>query len=124
MGGGEVLEKGVNRAMNRSWTALAMGMLASGLHLPVSYALVKWSCAADQRTALVLIAVVAFLITAAGAWIAWSCQAQLRSENDANGDAAADRSLFVAQMAMGIDVILALFIAASTVGPLVLSPCA
>jgi hypothetical protein len=124
MGGRGAFENGANRAMNRSSTALAMGMLASGLHLPVSYALVKWSCAANQRAALVVLAVVAFLITAAGARIAWSCQARLRSRTDANDDAPADRSLFVAQMAMGIDIILALFIAASTVGPLVLSPCA
>lgn len=110
--------------MARSWTALAMGMLAAGLHLPVSYALVKWSCASNQRTVLVLLAVVAFLVAAGGAWIAWSCQAQLRSRADPQGEAPADRSLFVAQVAVGTDVILALFIAASTVGPLVLSPCA
>jgi hypothetical protein len=115
---------GADRAMTRSWTALALGMLAAALHLPVSYALVKWSCAANQRTVLVLLALVALSVTAAGAWLAWSCQAHLRSRAEADGDALVARSLFIAQVALGTDAILALFIAASTVGPLVLSPCA
>ena len=112
------------RAIGQAWAALAAGMLATGLHLPVSYALVKWACATDRRAVLILIAVVAFLITIAGAWLAWSCQSRLRAHADTRGAAPSDRSLFVAQTALGTDIVLALFIAASTIGPLVLSPCA
>ena len=71
-----------------------------------------------------LLALSALVVAAGGAWLAWSCQSQLRSHADAKGGAPSDRSLFVAQAALGIDAILALFIAASTFGPLVLSPCA
>lgn len=113
-----------DRVVSRAWTALAAGLLAVALHLPVSYALVKWSCATHQRTTLLLLAILAFLITVAGAGMAWSCQARLRAHADASGAAPGDRSLFVAQAALGIDAILALFIAASVIGPLVISPCA
>jgi cytochrome bd-type quinol oxidase subunit 2 len=113
-----------DRSLTRTWMAMAAGALAAGLHLPVSYALVKWSCATNQRTVLVLLAVVAFLVAAAGAWLAWSCESQLRANADETGQAPADRSLFLARAALGIDVILALFIAASSYAPLVLSPCA
>jgi cytochrome bd-type quinol oxidase subunit 2 len=113
-----------DRALIGSCTALALGMLAAGVHLPVSYALVKWSCAAHQRTVLVTLAVMAFLVTLGATWLAWSAHASLKARADAQGAGPADRSLFVAQMAVGIDVMLALFIAASTIGPLAISPCA
>ena len=112
------------RALKQAWVALAAGMLAAGLHLPVSYALVKWSCATDQRAALIAIAAVAFMIAAAGAGLAWSSQSRLGTRTDERGAAPSDRSLFVARAVLGTDAILALFIAASTVGPLLLSPCA
>lgn len=120
----EAPESRADRALTWSWAALAAGMLAGAVHLPVSYALVKWSCATNQRTALILLALGAFLVTAGATWLAWSCQSRLRARIDATGQAPTDRSLFVAELALGTDAILALFIAASTVGPLVLSPCA
>ena len=121
---GRVNVRAADRALTYSWVALGAGLLAAGLHLPVSYALVKWSCATNQRGALIVLSAIAFCVTAGGAWLAGVCQSRLRSPADTDGAAQRDRSVFVAQAALGIDAILALFIAASTIGPLVLSPCA
>jgi hypothetical protein len=99
-------------------------MLAAGLHLPVSYALVKWSCATNQRAALIALSAIAFCVTAGGALLAGICHSRLRSRADVDDATPSHRSVFVAQAALGVDAILALFIAASTIGPLLVWPCA
>ena len=105
------------------WTALTAGPAAAALHLPVSYALVKFACGWQRRTPLLLEAVGALLLASAGVWLAWTCEVRWRAIADEQGNRPDDRSLFLARVALGTNLTLALFIAGTVVATLVLSPC-
>jgi hypothetical protein len=119
-GGGAVAD----RRLARAWGALLLGTAAAGLHLPVSYALVKWTCAAGHRTPLVLLALAALAATMVAAGIAWSCCRWSQGRGSDAADTGADRALFLGRVGLGTNLILALFILLSGVGLLVVSPCA
>jgi len=105
------------------WIALAAGPLAAAFHLPVSYALVKFACSWQQRLPLLLVGAASFLVAGVGAALAWRCHARLHTDADEHGHRPEDRSLFLARVALGNDVILLLFIAGTIVSMTVLSPC-
>lgn len=105
------------------WFALAAGPLAAALHLPVSYALVKFACSWHQRLPLLLVGVASLLLSGAGVVLAWRCHARLHTEANERGHRPKDRSLFLARVALGNDVMLLLFIAGTIVSMTVLSPC-
>ena len=105
------------------WVALAAGPAAAALHLPVSYALVKFACAWQRRTPLLMVALAALLLAAAGVWLAFASEARLRAAADEQGGRPIDRSLFLARVALGTNLTLALFIAGTAVATMVLSPC-
>src|SRR5829696_7019638 len=87
------------------WVALAAGPLAAALHLPVSYALVKFACRWQQRAPLLMVAVAALLLASIGAALAWRCHARLHDQADEHGHRPMDRNLFLARVALGTDVI-------------------
>jgi hypothetical protein len=105
------------------WTAFLSGPLAWGLNLQIGYALVKWACSREQTFLLTLVAAVAFAGALAGAWLAWTCAAKVRAEADEQGGRVIDRSYFMAMLAFGLNLLLALLIATSAYHPLFLSPC-
>jgi len=53
------------------WTGILAAPLAFALNLTATYALVKWSCAADRAGVLHLISLVALFIVLAGASVSW-----------------------------------------------------
>jgi len=105
------------------WTSMLAGPAAFGLNLQVGYALVKWACSRDQEYVLVLVAVVTLAIAAAGTFIGWTCFMKVRDLANEEGGSIVDRSYFMATVAIGLNLLLALVILTSGVSPFVLSRC-
>jgi hypothetical protein len=109
--------------VTRAWMALMLTMLATSLYLPVSYALVKWTCRSDQRLPLLLVALVTAVTALGSAWFTWSRRARLQSRPHDPADDDKGLGRFSADVALGTTLMLLLFVAVSTFAPLVLSPC-
>ena len=105
------------------WTSALTGPIAWGLNLQVGYALVKWACSREQTFVLVVLSAATFALALAGAWLGWSCLQRLRDVADEQGGRVVDRSYFLAVVAIGLNLLLALLIATSAYHPLFLSPC-
>ena len=102
--------------------ALIAGPLAWALRQLVSYALVRPSCAVGSAKWLLLIAAAMLLLTLSGAAAGRVC---LVRSGARGGDAgsAGERAWFMATVAVGLDLLIALLIVVSVVSELVLSPC-
>jgi hypothetical protein len=74
------------------------------------YAAVKPACAGGNVLLLGLIAVVGFIAAAGGAWLAWQRSSSLRPVAHDNGGRDIDQSHFLARLAMGLNVLIALLI--------------
>lgn len=105
------------------WLAMLAGPLAAGLHLQVGYALVKPACGSRQTWILVGVAAVCGALAIAGAWLGWRCLVRIGPAKDEGGGRRLDRSYLMATVAIGLDLLLLLFIVTSTFPILVLSPC-
>ena len=105
------------------WTSFLAGPLAFALNLQVGYALVKWACDREQTFVLPLVAACTFGLAAAGAWVGWLCLLKVRDRADEQGGRIIDRSYFLALVAIGLNLLLALLIATSAYHPVFLSPC-
>jgi hypothetical protein len=104
-------------------TSFLAGPLAWGVNLQVGYALVKWACSRQQTFVLPLVAACTFALALGGAWLGWSCLTKVRDKADEQGGRMIDRSYFLAVLAVGLNLMLALLIATSAYHPLFLSPC-
>jgi hypothetical protein len=93
------------------------------LDLQVSYAAVKWACAADRREVLFLFPLGSLSLIAFATWMSWSCWKMLRDRANAEGASIEDRSYFLAVAGLGMNAIFALMIVTSAVGRYYLSPC-
>ena len=111
-----------DRGLVQLMAALFVGPVAAGLHLQISYALVKWTCATGGTVVLIAVAALACGLSLAGAWLAWSLLARMRQVSE-DGGRRIDRSFFLAIVAIGLDVLLALFVVISAFAVFVLSPC-
>lgn len=105
------------------WSAMLAGPVAFGFHLQVGYALVKWACSRDARWTLSAVALAALALALAGAWLGWVCLARVRGIADERGGTTVDRSYFMAQVAIGLNLLIALFILNSAFPRFLLSPC-
>lgn len=105
------------------WTSMLAGPVAWGLNLQVGYALVKWACRTQQILPLVLVAAATFALAIWGAWLGWRCLRTSRDGASPEGGGYADRSAFMARVAIGLNVLFALLIATSAFPAAVLSPC-
>jgi hypothetical protein len=122
MGGHEARSYWEDWGLVLLWTAMLGGPVAWALHFQISYALVKWACSREQRYVLVATALVAAAAALSAAWLAWRCRTMSRDASEAGGSEI-DRSYFMANVALGLDLLLALLIILSAVPPFVLSPC-
>jgi hypothetical protein len=112
-----------NRGLLLLWTSMLAGPVAFGLNLQIGYALVKWACSREQAFVLTVVAAVTFAAAIAGAALGWSCFGEVRSEADEQGGRVIDRSYFMALVAIGLNLLLALLIATSAVHQFIVSPC-
>ena len=123
MGAGEARDYWDDWGLVLLWTSMLAGPLAWGLNLQVGYALVKWACSREQAFVLTVVAVITFAATLAGAYLGWSCLLTVRAAADELGGRTIDRSYFMAVIAVGLNLLLALLIAVSSVHQFLLSPC-
>lgn len=93
------------------------------LDLQVSYATVKWACAADQREVLLLPPLGSLAIIAFATWLSWSCWTMLRDEASTEGARMQDRSYFLAVAGLAMNAVFALLIVTSYAPRILLSPC-
>jgi hypothetical protein len=101
------------------WFALFAGPVAWALRQLASYALVASACRAISTGPLIAIAATMLAMTLWGAWTGWLCL--IRSRGHAG--AVMMRASFMASVAVGLNLLVALLIVLSTVAEFVLSPC-
>lgn len=111
------------RGLALLWGAMAAGPLAWIFNQGVGYALMKPVCAGAAAYVLWLIAGASFVMAGAGAFIGWRCLHALRATATEDGGAVPDRSYFVAIVAIGLDLLIALLIVTSLFPQFFLSPC-
>jgi hypothetical protein len=114
------------------WEHVGLVKLVTGLLLPpfawlldlqVSYATVKWACAADARSVLLLLPIGSLALVALAFWMSWSCWTILRADASLEGARLQDRSYFLAIGGLAMSAVFALLIATSYAPRYVLSPC-
>jgi hypothetical protein len=114
------------------WEEVGLAKLIGGLLLPplawlldlqVSYATVKWACAADARSVLLLLPVGSLALIALATWLSWSCWTALREEAVPEGARMEDRSYFLAVAGLAMNGVFLLLILTSYAPRYFLSPC-
>jgi hypothetical protein len=104
------------------WTSMLAGPTAFALNHQIGYALVKWACSREQTFLLTLVAVATFGLAMWGAYLGWTCLQKLGDAND-RGGRREDRSYFMALVAIGLDLLIALLIIMAAFPQFILSPC-
>jgi len=102
--------------------AVLAGPTAVSANMFAGYALTKWACATGHTFVLTSIAVLSLMFALTGAWVGWTCRAQLLGANE-QGQRIIDRSYFIAIVAVGFSLITALLIVLQAYATLILSPC-
>jgi hypothetical protein len=119
-------------AARHYWEHVGLAKLMGGLLLPpfawlldlqVSYATVKWACAADARGVLFALPLLSLSLVAAGGWMSWSCWAVLRRGASTRGARTEDRSYFLALAGLAMTGVFFLLILTSYAPRYFLSPC-
>jgi hypothetical protein len=123
MGGHEARDYWEDWGLVLLWTSMLAGPVAFAFNLQVGYALVKWACSREQEFLLTLVAAIAFGLAGWGAWLGWTCLVKVRGAAEEQGGRQIDRSYFMALIAIGLNLLLALWIVTSAFPQLVLSPC-
>ena len=93
------------------------------LDLQVSYATVKWACAADQRAVLFLLPLGSLGLIGFATWLSWSCWTRLRDGPAPEGARLQDRSHFLAVAGLAMSAVFGLLIVTSYAPRVLLSPC-
>jgi hypothetical protein len=106
-----------------TWFALSLAPAAWLIVQGVGYPLVRWVCATGNSRILLVISVIALLMTVAGILLGASSLLSLSGMATVDGGRKTDRRYFVAQLAVGFNVLMALLIAATALSQGVLSPC-
>jgi hypothetical protein len=106
----------------RLWFAVLAGPIAVALNIFIGYALVKWACAGGRTYVLTVVAAFTLALAMSGAWVGWTCRAQVRGATE-HGGRVIDRSYFGALVAIGLSLLNALLIVMQAYPHFVLSPC-
>jgi hypothetical protein len=104
------------------WTSFFLAPLAWAFDQSLSYALVKWVCATGHKNVLTVISLAALAMTGAGGRLGWVQLQRLRDARE-DGGRQPDRSYFLAVVAIGFNVLIALLIVTAAVPRFILSPC-
>jgi hypothetical protein len=102
------------------WFAFLAGPLAWALRELVSYALVRPACATGTPQLLVTAAAVMLGVTLIGIWVGWASLARPRGES---AGTVAVRASFMANVTIGLNLLVALLIILSAIAEFVLNPC-
>jgi hypothetical protein len=103
--------------------AFFLAPLAWTLDEGLSYVLVKPVCGGGYPApVLLIVSLVAFAISGTGAWLGWTSLIRLQHAHG-DGGTAIDRSYFMAMLALGFNVLIALLVLNAAIPRLVLSPC-
>jgi hypothetical protein len=105
------------------WSAFFAGPAAWIVYQGLGYVAVKPVCAGASSSVLWLITATALAIVGAGASTAWRYISRLRTAASPDGGSVADRSHFLAVVAMAFNGLIALLIVAAAIPQFVLSPC-
>jgi hypothetical protein len=98
-----------------------VGVLAWGVSLETGYALVKWACRRHDAYILAAIPTVALAAVGGAAFVGWRSFTTARAIAGARGGR--NSGYFVAQVAVGLNVLLAIMILIWVVLPFMVSPC-
>jgi hypothetical protein len=120
-------DRTVTRGPLGLWLALLAGPTAGAVQLSVNYALVKWACAAHQGWVLAAVAALLLVVTLAGA-LAGVVLGAAHLVGIRAGDPVADlwsvdSRRLLAVVAIGLDVLFAVFVLNALIAIAVLSPC-
>lgn len=114
------------------WEHIGLMKLIAGLLLPpfawlfemqVSYATVKWACAADARWVLLVLPLGSIALVAFAGWLSWSCWTMLHENAVLEGARMEDRSYFLALGGLAMSALFLLLILTSYAPRYFLSPC-
>lgn len=105
------------------WAGLLAGPFAWAAHQQVSYSLTQTLCERGHPGVLHLVTVVALLIPAGGALIAWRLWTQMPEVSTELGDNRATRIRFMALAGLALCVFFALVIFAQEIPNWFLGPC-
>lgn len=123
---------GATGQVSRYWDDVGLMKLIGGLllaplawliDLQMSYVLVKWACAADQRMLILVPPVGSFALIAVATWMSGSSWLRLRRHAREDGGALEDRSYFLAVTGLALNAVFGLLILTSMVPRYFLSPC-
>lgn len=105
------------------WVSMLAGPVAAAVNLQLGYALVKWACAARRTDVLIVMTIGALATAVVGAALGWWCLEKIGAEAKEQGERTIDRSVFLAVVAIGFNLLLVLLNLIWAVPAFVLSPC-
>ena len=120
------------RTVRHAADPMTLAKLIGGLLLPpfawlcdlqLSYATVKWACAADARSVLILFPLVSIVLVSVATWMSWSVLSQVRLDAVDDGARPQDRNYFLAIGGLVMSTVFLLLIVTTFVPRYVLSPC-
>lgn len=123
MGGREARDYWEDWGLVLLWVSLLGGPLAWALHHQLGYASVKPACSGDRAFIPTMIATVMLIATLCAAWLGWSCYQKVHDVANEQGGTLVDRSYFLAIIAVGLNLLLAMLIVIQGFNTFVLSPC-
>jgi hypothetical protein len=123
MGGHAARSYWEHNGLTRLVAGLLLPPFAWLLDLQVSYATVKWACAADARWVVLVLPLGSIALVALAAWLSYSCWTMLRHEAAPEGARMEDRSYFLAVGGMAMSAVFLLLILTSYAPRYLLSPC-
>jgi hypothetical protein len=105
------------------WTGILAGPVAWALDLEISYAIVKWTCAAGTETPFLVITVACLAMVAGGAAVSWRALRRTRGDVPEDGGSPRQRARFMAILGLASSALFALTIAAAAIPWWVLDAC-
>ena len=105
------------------WTGILAGPVAWAFDLGISYAIVKWSCAARREDVLHLVTIAALVVVAGGAVVSWRAFRHTRGDTPEDGGYPRQRARFMAILGLVSSALFALTIAAAAIPWWVLDAC-
>jgi hypothetical protein len=122
-----VSEAAVDRTIVRGplglWLALLAGPLAGSVQLSINYALVKWACANGGEWAIIVIAVVLMAIALGGAALGAVHLFGVRGAHPVAQTWSAESRHLLAAIAIGLNVLIAIFFVNTLIAYAALTPC-
>jgi hypothetical protein len=105
------------------WLALLAGPTAASLQLSINYALVKWACANGGEWVLTAVAVTLLAIALGGAVLGGVHLTGVREEHAVARVWSADSRRLLAATAIGVDLLIAVFLVNTLIALAALTPC-